>query len=90
MSPDSRQLAYYLDGASQQDDDFYVMINAHWEDAQFRSRSSNRANGNWSSTRPARAPLISANRAKRRPVMGPSYTVRARSIVVLLRPRRPA
>ena len=36
LSPESRQLAYFLNGASQQDDDFYVMINAHWEDALFR------------------------------------------------------
>ena len=36
MSPESRALAYCLDGASQQDVDFYVMINGHWEDAQFQ------------------------------------------------------
>jgi isoamylase len=35
MSPASRRLAYCLGGASQKDVDFYVMINAHWEDALF-------------------------------------------------------
>ena len=36
MSSESRALAYCLDGASQQDVDFYVMLNGHWEDAQFQ------------------------------------------------------
>ena len=35
MSADSRALAYCLHGASQQDDDIYVMINAYWEPLQF-------------------------------------------------------
>jgi isoamylase len=36
LSPDSRSLAFCLDGASQLDDDIYVMINAYWEELQFR------------------------------------------------------
>ena len=33
LSPDSRSLAFCLHGASQADDDIYVMINAYWEAA---------------------------------------------------------
>ncbi len=35
LSPDSRSLAFCLHGASQADDDIYVMINAYWEQLQF-------------------------------------------------------
>jgi isoamylase len=35
LSPDSRSLAYCLHGESQDDDDLYVMINAHWEPLNF-------------------------------------------------------
>ncbi|HRX79782.1 MAG TPA: isoamylase, partial [Pirellulaceae bacterium] len=35
MSPKSRQLAYYLDGAAEDDDDLYVMINADQRDLSF-------------------------------------------------------
>ena len=35
MSPDSHTLAYCLHGASQNDDDVYVMINAYWEPLTF-------------------------------------------------------
>ena len=35
FSPESRTLAYCLRGQSQNDNDLYVMINAHWEDADF-------------------------------------------------------
>jgi isoamylase len=36
LSPDSRSLAFCLHGASQGDDDIYVMINAYWQVLQFR------------------------------------------------------
>jgi isoamylase len=35
MGPDSRTLAFYLCGASQQDQDIYVMINASESDRTF-------------------------------------------------------
>ena len=34
-SPESRSLAFCLHGASQGDDDIYVMINAYWEELPF-------------------------------------------------------
>jgi len=36
LSPESRSLAFCLHGASQGDDDIYVMINAYWEELQFQ------------------------------------------------------
>ncbi len=36
LSSDSRSLAFCLHGASQTDDDIYVMINAYWEALQFQ------------------------------------------------------
>ena len=36
LSPDSRSLAFCLHGASQGDDDIYVMINAYWEPLRFQ------------------------------------------------------
>ncbi len=36
LTPDSRSLAYCLHGASQADDDIYVMINAYWEALHFQ------------------------------------------------------
>jgi len=35
LSDHSHSLAFFLSGASQQDDDLYVMINAYWEDLSF-------------------------------------------------------
>ncbi|MGB2605148.1 MAG: hypothetical protein WBC78_16240, partial [Candidatus Sulfotelmatobacter sp.] len=36
LSPDSRSLAFCLHGASQADNDIYVMINAYWEELRFQ------------------------------------------------------
>ncbi len=36
LSNDSRHLAFCLHGASQGDDDIYVMINAYWEELEFQ------------------------------------------------------
>jgi glycogen operon protein len=36
LSPDSRSLAFCLHGASQADDDIYVMINAYWRALRFQ------------------------------------------------------
>jgi glycogen operon protein len=84
MSPESRALAYCLDGTSQQDVDFYVMINGHWEDTSFQIQEY-RA-GAWKlvvdtachSPENFRAP------GEELVVRSPRVTVRARSIVVLM------
>jgi glycogen operon protein len=38
LSAESRSLAFCLHGASEGDDDIYVMINAYWEELQFQIR----------------------------------------------------
>jgi len=38
LSPESRSLAICLHGASQADDDIYLMVNAYWQELQFQSR----------------------------------------------------
>jgi len=36
LSPDSHSLAFCLHGASEGDDDIYVMVNAYWQELQFQ------------------------------------------------------
>jgi glycogen operon protein len=45
-SPGSRAIAYYLDGASEGDDDLYVIINAFWEPLTFTIGAAS-ANARW-------------------------------------------
>jgi isoamylase len=45
LSHDSHTLAFYLDGASQDDDDLYVMINGWWEPVEFELQEG--APGEW-------------------------------------------
>jgi glycogen operon protein len=40
LSPDSRSLAFCLHGASQDDDDIYVMINSYWGELEFKIQES--------------------------------------------------
>ncbi|HEX7862252.1 MAG TPA: isoamylase [Verrucomicrobiae bacterium] len=46
FGPESRALAYILRGASVGDDDLYVMINAHWDDREFKFQAGQK--GEWS------------------------------------------
>ncbi len=85
MGPSSRTLAVYLRGASQQDADLYVMINASDRDATFQIQEGRP--GEWRLVfdtglvcpddfdEPADGPFVRAS----------SYVVRSRSIVGLVR-----
>ena len=86
MSYESRRLAFYLDGRSQQDADLYVMINADDDDAEFQPQLSSlsgwrrivdTAAGQDDFCEPEEAPVLTSAR----------IPVRARSIVLLMRPR---
>jgi glycogen operon protein len=87
MSYDSQHLAFYLDGASQNDVDLYVMINAHKKSRKFEIQEFEPncwklvADTSFKSPRdiysPGREPVV---RSK-------DYSVRARSVVVLMRQR---
>jgi isoamylase len=86
LSTDSRSVAFCLRGASQDDDDIYVMINAYWEEFDFQVQEG--AAGEW--TRIADTALPSPDDFSDRGglLSSASYRVAPRSVVVLVRPKR--
>lgn len=88
MAHHSRSLAFYLDGASQQDVDLYVMINAYWEDRSFTVQEGQA--GEW--RRVVDTALDSPDDFREPgaevPLTSAAYLVRGRSVVALIRPRR--
>lgn len=87
MSSSSRHLAYYLDGASQDDDDLYVMINADHRDLRFTIQE-----GDWQDwlrviDTGRRSPHDICEPCKTNAIRFGKYVVKGRSVVVLLRPR---
>jgi isoamylase len=83
LSHESRSLAFCLHGASQNDDDVYVMINAYWETLEFQVQEG--APQEW--TRIVDTSLASPDDFSDRgePLQAPSYSAAPRSVVVLLR-----
>jgi isoamylase len=81
----SHSLAFCLRGASQQDRDIYVMINAYWEDLDFRIQEGKPEE--WlrivDTSMPSPFDICEVKEAKI--VASEPYEVKARSIVVLLR-----
>jgi glycogen operon protein len=85
FSNDSRSLAFCLHGASQNDDDIYVMINAYWEELEFLVQEG--TSQEWARIVDTALPSpedFSDNSIVLRELR---YSVGPRSIVVLLRPR---
>ncbi len=85
LSNDSRSLAFCLHGASQNDDDIYVMINAYWEELEFHIQEGTAQE--W--LRVVDTALTSPDDfAERGDSLGvASYLLAPRSVVVLLRHR---
>jgi pullulanase/glycogen debranching enzyme len=85
LSDDSHVLAYSLHGASQNDADLYVMINAYWHDLVFRvqDQTVKRWRRVIDTSLPSPADFCEAGEEPK--LDGPNYTVRARSVVVLVR-----
>ncbi len=85
LSHDSHSLAFFLSGASQQDDDLYVMINAYWENLSFTVQEG--AVPDWwrviDTSLPS--PEDVCDPGQEQVVQSLHYQVKARSIVVLLR-----
>ncbi len=84
LSNDSHSLAYCLHGASQDDDDLYVMINAYWEALEFTLQEGTAAEWKRIVDTSLASPddfVGAGSRLKR-----PSYVVAPRSVVVFLRP----
>jgi len=89
-SPDqagySHTLAYFLRGASVRDDDLYVMINAYWEDLEFRIAEKS-PRGWWRVVDTGLdSPHDSVTPGEEVEIIAPRYSVSARSIVVLRSP----
>ena len=85
LSYDSHSLTFCLHGASQDDDDIYVMINAYWEALDFTLQEGKAQE--W--IRIVDTALTSPDDFSEigQPLQGLSYKVAARSVVVLLRTR---
>lgn len=86
LSRDSRSVALCLHGASQGDDDIYVMINAYWEELEFYVQEGTAQE--WKRIVDTALPSPHDFSDHGLFLEGMKYTVAPRSIVVLLRPRR--
>lgn len=85
LSPDSHSLAFCLHGASQADDDIYVMINAYWQALQFQIQEG--VPEEW--LRIVDTSVSSPGDFSERglPIEQLTYRVAPRSIIVLVRSR---
>ena len=86
FSPDSRSLAFCLHGASQVDDDIYVMINAYWQKLSFQIQEG--AHHEWLRIVDTDLPSPADFSPPGLPIESSTYEVAPRSVVVLLRPNR--
>jgi isoamylase len=83
LSADSRSLAFCLHGASQADDDIYVMINAYWEALRFRIQEGEPRHWLRIVDTDLASPADFSDRGS--PLQSPIYEVAPRSVVVLIR-----
>jgi isoamylase len=83
LSHDSHSLAFCLHGASQGDDDLYVMINAYWEELVFELQEGTPQE--WKRIVDTAAPSPGDFSEPGLPLERAKYVVAPRSIVVLLR-----
>jgi isoamylase len=83
LSPESHTLAFCLHGASQNDQDLYVMINAYWEDLTFTIQEGNASE--WERILDTSLPSPDDFSDSPVSVSSLAYTVQARSVVVFLR-----
>jgi glycogen operon protein len=84
LSQDSHSLAFCLHGASQGDDDLYVMINAYWNELVFNIQEGTVRE--WKRIVDTAVATPGDFSEQGVPLDGMTYTVAPRSIVVLLRP----
>lgn len=84
-TPDSHSLAFCLHGAAEQDDDIYVMINAYWEDLTFTVQEGSAREWGRVVDTSLPSPCDFSEPGQEVRLASLHYTVRARSIVILLR-----
>lgn len=87
MSYDSHSLAFCLHGASQDDEDLYVMINAYWDDLPFFIQDGPFQEWKRVIDTSMDSPNDFRGPGNEIPLMSQTYIVRARSVVVLIRLR---
>ena len=85
LSPDSRSLAFCLHGASEGDDDIYVMINSYWEQLEFQIEEGTAQD--WRRIVDTALPSPGDFSDHGVPLASAKYGVAPRSVVVLLRQR---
>jgi isoamylase len=86
LSHHSRSLAFCLHGASQGDDDLYVMINAYWEALEFEIQEGTAPE--WKRIVDTALPSLDDLSDVGVPLAHAKYLVQPRSIVVVVRPRK--
>ena len=85
LSFHSHSLAFFLSGASQQDDDLYVMINAYWNDLLFTIQEGEATNWRRVIDTSLSSPRDFCEAGHEEAVPSHHYRVKGRSIVVLVR-----
>ncbi|HVJ67646.1 MAG TPA: alpha-amylase family glycosyl hydrolase [Caulifigura sp.] len=85
LSPKSRQLAFCLRGASEQDADIYVMSNADSADVTFGIHDLSAKSWKCIVDTALESPADIADAGSERELASPTYLVRGRSTVVLIR-----
>jgi glycogen operon protein len=85
LAPDSRSLAFCLHGASQDDDDIYVMINAYWQALQFQIQEGRPED--WLRIVDTDLASPADFTAHGLPLLQSVYLAAPRSVVVLVRPK---
>jgi isoamylase len=85
LSYDSHSLASCVHGASQQDQDIYVMINAYWQDLTFMIQEGSASEWRRVVDTSLPSPSDFAHPGSEGALPSLSYQVRARSVVVLVR-----
>lgn len=81
----SHSLAFCLHGSSQQDRDIYVMINAYWQDLNFKIQEGKAGDWNCVADTAMSSPSDFFEVGEQKALTSLSYEVKARSVVVLLR-----
>jgi isoamylase len=84
LSHESHTLAFCLHGASQGDDDIYVMINAYWEPLEFQVQEGTTQEWKRIVDTALESPKDFSEGGE--PLQAGNYSVAPRSVVVLLRP----
>jgi isoamylase len=83
LTPDSRSLAFCLHGASQGDNDIYVMINAYWQELEFEIQEGSPQE--WARIVDTSLPSPNDFSESGSPIQQLRYRVGPRSMVVLVR-----